>query len=68
MYLVTQTINDVIISDIDRVIVSATDTLTVSGAELLAEPSCLGTAGINVEARTEIGRSVLVVVISEVGT
>lgn len=35
----------------------------MSGAELLAEPSCLGTAGISVEACIEIG-GVFVVVIS----
>ena len=43
----------------------------MSGAEVLAlaEPSCLGTAGIDVEARTEIGvvLCVVVVVISDVG-
>ena len=45
----------------------------MSGAELIAEPGSLGTAGIDVEARTEtcIGGailcvSVLIVVISEV--
>lgn len=43
----------------------------MTGAELLAESSCSGTAGINVEACTEIGGAilcVLVVVISDVGT
>ena len=42
----------------------------MSGAELLVEPSCLGTAGIDVEARTDIGGAiscVFVVAISEVG-
>ena len=43
----------------------------MSGAELLAEPSCSGTAGINAKARAEIGGAflrVLVVVISDIGT
>ena len=33
----------------------------MSGAELLAEPSCLGTAGIDVETRTETGGAILCV-------
>ena len=31
----------------------------MSGAELLEEPSCLGTAGIDVDTRTEFGRDIL---------
>jgi hypothetical protein len=42
----------------------------MSGAELLAEPSCLGKAGIDVATLTEICGAILCVsvpVISEVG-
>jgi hypothetical protein len=44
-------------------------TLTMSGAELLAEPSWQGRAGIDVDTRTEFGREILcasVLVTSEV--